>query len=93
MHGSMIPSRSFAARLERILGMRMSSAPLNVGRHCLRVFLSEPPGGDYFETLESVGNFEVVVAGDPPLFGYRPEACAVLIPFFGQEKTNRPKPN
>ena len=65
----------------------ISSALLNFGRYSLRVFLSEPPGGDAFETLENVGNFEVVVPGNPPLFRYRPDACAVLMPFHWSTAT------
>jgi len=54
---------------------------LNVGNYTLRAFLSEPPGGRNFEELEHVCPFEVIKVGSPPLFGFRPDACAYLARF------------
>lgn len=49
---------------------------LNVGHYSLNAYLSEPPGGEVFDKLESVCPFEVVRLEEPPLWGWRAEACA-----------------
>lgn len=48
---------------------------LNVGNYALRVYFSEPPGGETFETLDSICPFEVVKMGETTMWGWRPEAC------------------
>jgi lipopolysaccharide transport system ATP-binding protein len=60
---------------------------LNVGHYSLRAFLSEPPGGEVFEIVESACDFEVVCTTTAPLFGYRPDACAYLAPFEWRSAT------
>jgi lipopolysaccharide transport system ATP-binding protein len=51
---------------------------LNVGSYHLKLFLSEPPGGLDFETLDHVCPFEVTVLNRTTLFGWRPEVCTYL---------------
>jgi lipopolysaccharide transport system ATP-binding protein len=48
---------------------------LNVGQFHLRAYLSEPPGGEVYETLDSICHFEVVRSDRAVLWGWRPEAC------------------
>jgi lipopolysaccharide transport system ATP-binding protein len=59
-----------------LLVCRFPDLRLNVGRFCLRTFLSEPPGGDLYETLDGICNFEVVRSDRNIVWGWRPEACA-----------------
>lgn len=54
---------------------------LNVGSYSLNAFLSEPPGGRFFEKLEAVCEFDVEILEKQTLFGWRPEAC-VFLPDF-----------
>ena len=49
---------------------------LNVGKFYLRAFLSEPPGGEVYETLDSICHFEIVRSDRNIAWGWRPEACA-----------------
>ncbi|MEO6053608.1 MAG: ABC transporter ATP-binding protein [Chthoniobacterales bacterium] len=48
---------------------------LNIGHYALRVYFSEPPGGQEFETLDGICPFEVVKVGETTLWGWRPDAC------------------
>jgi lipopolysaccharide transport system ATP-binding protein len=61
---------------ESSLICRFSAMRLNVGRYYLRMYLSEPPGGTVYETLEGVCHFEVVRTDKQTLWGWRPDACA-----------------
>ena len=38
--------------------------------------LSEPPGGEIYETMDGICRFEVTRIDDPVLWGWRPETCA-----------------
>jgi lipopolysaccharide transport system ATP-binding protein len=58
-----------------ILQCTLPITRLNVGHYALNVYLSEPPGGAVFETLESICAFEVVRLEPPPLWGWRADAC------------------
>ena len=48
---------------------------LNVGRYYLRTFLSEPQGGEVYESLEGICPFEVIRTEGAPMWGWRAEAC------------------
>jgi lipopolysaccharide transport system ATP-binding protein len=48
---------------------------LNVGRFYLRTFLSEPQGGELYESLEGICAFEVVRTEEAPMWGWRADAC------------------
>jgi lipopolysaccharide transport system ATP-binding protein len=54
---------------------------LNVGRYTLNTYLSEPPGGDFYEKLEGVCEFNVEIVEKQTLFGWRPDACAYIEKF------------
>ena len=64
-----------------VLKCRIPKLHLNVGTFYLRTYLSEPPGGHFFETLEVPLSFEVSIVDRHTLFGWRPEACAYLEEF------------
>jgi lipopolysaccharide transport system ATP-binding protein len=51
---------------------------LNVGHYHLKAYLSEPPGGQAFDVLDSVCSFDVIVLERTTLFGWRPDACVYL---------------
>jgi lipopolysaccharide transport system ATP-binding protein len=61
---------------ESKLVCRFPNLRLNVGQFYLRTFLSEPPGGDLYESLDGICPFEVVRTDENVLWGWRPEACA-----------------
>jgi lipopolysaccharide transport system ATP-binding protein len=63
------------------LTCRLPRLALNVGKYSLTTYLSEPPGGDFFETLEGICEFSVEVVQQQTLFGWRPDACAYLEQF------------
>ena len=52
---------------------------LNVGMYHLKIYLSEPPGGQHFDTVDHICPFEVVVLDRATRFGWRPEVCAYLV--------------
>ncbi len=64
-----------------ILTCRMPSLALNVGAYTLTTFLSEPPGGQFFEKLEGICPFQVEIIGSQTLFGWRPDACGYITAF------------
>ena len=64
-----------------VLKCRIPKLHLNVGTFYLRTYLSEPPGGHHFETLEVPLSFEVSIVDKTTLFGWRPDACAYLEEF------------
>jgi lipopolysaccharide transport system ATP-binding protein len=61
-----------------ILNCRLPHLALNVGRYSLNTYLSEPPEGEFYEKLENICGFEVVIVNKQTLFGWRPNACAYL---------------
>jgi lipopolysaccharide transport system ATP-binding protein len=61
---------------ETTLSCRFPKLRLNVGRFHLRTFLSEPPGGELYESLDGICPFEVVRTDEYPLWGWRPDVCA-----------------
>ncbi len=52
------------------------SLKLYMGNYYLRTYLSGPPGGEVFQTLENICPFEVVMLGRARQFQFQPEACA-----------------
>ena len=60
---------------ESTLVCRFPSLQLNVGRFSLRVFLTEPPGGKVYETIDGICGFEVTRTDKHVPWGWRPEAC------------------
>jgi lipopolysaccharide transport system ATP-binding protein len=51
---------------------------LYFGKYKLRIFLSEPPGGQLFETLDGICPFEVVMKEKSRLFQWWPKECSYL---------------
>jgi lipopolysaccharide transport system ATP-binding protein len=51
---------------------------LNVGRYHLKIYLSEPPGGEHYDTVDHVCPFDVVVLDRTTRFGWRPDVCTYL---------------
>lgn len=64
-----------------VLKCRIPNLHLNVGTFYLRTYLSEPPGGHFFEALDVPLSFEVSIVDKTMLFGWKPEACAYLEEF------------
>jgi hypothetical protein len=60
---------------ESTLICRFPSLRLNVGQFHLRTFLTEPPGGKLYETIDDVCRFQVTRTDKKVLWGWRPEAC------------------
>ena len=60
---------------ESILVCRFPSLRLNVGKFYLRTFLTEPPGGAFYESIDGVCLFEVTRTDKSVLWGWRPEVC------------------
>jgi lipopolysaccharide transport system ATP-binding protein len=60
------------------LTCRLPGLALNVGRYSLNTYLSEPPGGDFYEKVEGICEFDVEIVGKQSLFGWRPDACSYL---------------
>jgi lipopolysaccharide transport system ATP-binding protein len=48
---------------------------LNVGEYSLRIFFSEPPGGEIFDDVEGACPFRVINDSPTSYFGWRPEFC------------------
>jgi len=63
------------------LECRLPHLSLNVGRYSITTYLSEPPGGEFYERLEGICEFDVEILGRQTLFGWRPDACAYLEKF------------
>lgn len=51
---------------------------LYMGNYFLKLFFSEPPGGSFFQILENVCPFEVVMYGHHREFQWQSEACAYI---------------
>jgi ABC-type polysaccharide/polyol phosphate transport system ATPase subunit len=60
---------------------RLPKLALNVGRYSIHTYLAEQPGGELWETLEGICDFEVEILARQTLFGWRPNACAYLQDF------------
>jgi lipopolysaccharide transport system ATP-binding protein len=61
---------------ESVLTCRFPALRLNVGRYQIRTHLSEPPGGEHFETLDGACGFDVVrLDSDLPFWGFQPKYC------------------
>ena len=61
---------------ETVLSCRLPNPKLNVGHYHLRAHLSEPPGGQHYETLDGICSFEIVRFDRGSPWGWRPQACA-----------------
>ena len=59
-----------------ILVCRFPQLRLNIGQFYLRTYLSEPLGGEMYETLDSVGHLEVIRSDPASPWGWRPGVCA-----------------
>ncbi len=57
------------------------SLRLNVGHYQLKTYLSEPPGGELYDMLDSVCSFEVVRTTDSVMWDWRSEACVYFEDF------------
>jgi lipopolysaccharide transport system ATP-binding protein len=57
---------------ETLLICKFPSLKLNVGRCHIRAHLSEPPGLEFYETLDGICSFEVVRTRDTRLWGWDP---------------------
>jgi len=61
-----------------ILNCLIPKLRLYMGRYRLRVFFSEPPGGQSFKTLDGICPFEVIMQNTHRLFQWWPNECAYL---------------
>jgi lipopolysaccharide transport system ATP-binding protein len=61
---------------ETVLTCRIDSLRLNIGQFFLKTYLCEPPGGEYYEKLNGICQFEVNRTGDTILWGWHPDNCA-----------------
>jgi lipopolysaccharide transport system ATP-binding protein len=61
---------------ESMLVCRFPSLRLNVGQFYLRAFLTEPPGGVIYETMDGICPFEVARTDRQVPWGWRPDVCA-----------------
>ena len=60
---------------ETFLSCKFPSLKLNVGRYHIRTHLSEPPGMEFYQTLDGLCPFEVVRTEDTRLWGWNPGDC------------------
>jgi len=73
---ALYPEYSFGRTVgETVLTCCFPALRLNVGRFHLRTHLAGPPGGEFYERLEGICEFEVVRT-DSMLWGWHPEDCA-----------------
>lgn len=63
------------SRGESVLICLFPSPQLNVGQYYLRAHLSEPPGGELYESIDGLCPFEIARTDKAVLWGWRPEAC------------------
>ena len=61
---------------ESILVCRFPSIRLNVGQYSINTHLTEPPGGEIYERLKDICQFEVIRTDKAMLFGWDPAFCA-----------------
>jgi lipopolysaccharide transport system ATP-binding protein len=57
---------------------RIPKTRLYLGRYTLRLYLSEPPGGCIFQTIENICPFEVVMHGHYREYRWEPRSCAYI---------------
>jgi lipopolysaccharide transport system ATP-binding protein len=55
---------------------RFPKLRLSVGQFYLRAYLSEPPGGEVYETLDGAAHFEVIRSDPASPWGWRSDICA-----------------
>jgi lipopolysaccharide transport system ATP-binding protein len=60
---------------ETLLICRFPSLKLHVGHYHLRAHVSEPPGMEFYQTLDGICPFEVVRTADTRPWGWVPAAC------------------
>jgi ABC-type polysaccharide/polyol phosphate transport system ATPase subunit len=71
------PSCAFGARPgTTLLQFHLPNVRLNVGKFHLRTWLGEAPGGNDYEVLDNICEFEVVREDQAGPWGWRPEICA-----------------
>lgn len=58
-----------------VLTCTMPKVRLNVGQYTLKVYFTEPRGGEIFDTPEGICPFEVVRLDDAIQWGWRPDVC------------------
>lgn len=51
---------------------------LNIGRYTITAYLSGPPGGDFYEHVESACTFNVEIHNQIAMWGWRSQACAYI---------------
>jgi lipopolysaccharide transport system ATP-binding protein len=61
---------------DAVLVCRFPALRLNVGQFHLKTYLTEPPGGEIYEQLDDICQFEVVRTDETMLWGWHPEACS-----------------
>jgi lipopolysaccharide transport system ATP-binding protein len=73
---ALYPDFSFGDKKgECVLTCHFPSLRLNVGRFFLRTHLTEPPGGQAYETLHGICSFEVVRTDKTIVWGWQPDDC------------------
>ncbi len=60
---------------ETHLVCRVPSLKLNIGHYHIRTQLMEPPGMEFYQTLDGICPFEVVRTADTRLWGWDPNSC------------------
>ena len=60
---------------ETLLTCRFPFVRLNIGQFYLRANLSEPPGGEVYESLDGICPFEVIQTEKATLWGWHPSDC------------------
>ena len=60
---------------ETLLTCKFPALKLNVGNYHIRAHLSEPPGMEFYQTLDGVCPFEVVRTEDTRLWPWDPRSC------------------
>lgn len=60
---------------ESLLVCRFPSLRLNIGQFSIRTYLSEPPGGEFYERLESICAFEVIETEKTRLWDWNAMDC------------------
>ena len=58
-----------------VLRCRFPALRLNVGQYYLKTYLSELPGGEFYEGLDGVAHFEVIRSDPGSPWGWRSDAC------------------
>jgi lipopolysaccharide transport system ATP-binding protein len=63
-------------RGETVLVCRIPTLRVNVGKFYIRTFLSELPGGEFYEALDGICPIKVIRIDQSVPWGWRPEVCA-----------------